>query len=941
MPIYEVEHPVSKQLIEIELDGPPTDEVLKEVFAQIEPTAGTAAVTNTPAFAAPKSGPKAWTVKGEGFLGAPQAYIELPEEQRQKLKSMEIALDRYGLPVAAAVMSGGASIPAQIAAGLLGGAAGEATAQQVEIEAGRRTEMSPEEIQAAGMSAAIPYVKAGGRFVRPIVNTALQGVGQGVAEYVRSEDFGKAASAAAKAGAFTAAAPMVFGGIGRAAVAGAKAIGQTSAGTWFQRFLAGFNRPVEMSKEAKAMADAREAIMGKTGERIPMGLSEAIGTPALANSLKEGARDPSELTSAAMDELKQVVLNRAAGALAAGRSIENISDDVIRILRQDVGDFTTATEQMIRKVADQYKPALESAQARVINEAQAIVPRTVASPAELGERVRGLARTARDEFRAQDKVLFDAVRSDPDYATVMVQPSAIKRWLSDVEGVAVKDAEGNVIPFGMAAGTKEQTAGMAALGDVPQTLEAMRNVRTRVGESFGDPNLLPGLGEKQKKALYKAISDDIDTAISATSGNLGQKLQAANAFHRSNVERFVGRDVQSVLSEFGVGTGAAPGAMLGQLQNKAKASAFITRMRELAGPGRELEMDALASEYLFNEVASGLQAGSKLPVGSTVKAIEKLAPEIQSAYFPKLKELRDLAVKEAKLADLPNPEKAADLLDLGGDVMLAELRSKDKGLSAAITGAMRVRATEAAAMRNAIRQTIRSKGKGVELLISKPTEVVDQIMMGSFSSRDVKEILNMIGATNGAVRDEIKTLFVDKLLKRSASSKGSLSAAIEDSIKAPSSTGPGGELYDRAKAILGDTGYNDVLDMVGELRKIDEGRLGSPAEATILQAAMRAVGGLFGASPAGAAFRTGTVGAANQAGYVASQLGKWRYAIASKLYTDPALRDIRSTPISQITQDRLASFVRSLTRASGAAGGLYAGDYEDIAETLMSLPEEQ
>jgi hypothetical protein len=156
-------------------------------------------------------------------------------------------------------------------------------------------------------------------------------------------------------------------------------------------------------------------------------------------------------------------------------------------------------------------------------------------------------------------------------------------------------------------------AQIAAAGRGELPYQAVRALRSRLGEMIGDSALSPDLPTKQLKAVYASLSDDLNAAVAAT-GN-PQAVQAAsraNTFFKAGMARL--EEVERVVSRNGgpervfqaVTSGTREGATtlravmqsLPQEGQKALAAAVVRRMGR-AKPGSQNEMGEVFSSETF------------------------------------------------------------------------------------------------------------------------------------------------------------------------------------------------------------------------------------------------------------------------------------------------------------------------------------------------------
>jgi hypothetical protein len=102
----------------------------------------------------------------------------------------------------------------------------------------------------------------------------------------------------------------------------------------------------------------------------------------------------------------------------------------------------------------------------------------------------------------------------------------------------------------LAASTRGPFAGAGAPAQAALPYEAVKGLRSRLGELIGDSALAPDLPTRQLKAVYAALSDDLAAAAAATGNPEAVKAAArANAFYKAGMERL--EVLESVITKNG------------------------------------------------------------------------------------------------------------------------------------------------------------------------------------------------------------------------------------------------------------------------------------------------------------------------------------------------------------------------------------------------------
>ena len=126
-----------------------------------------------------------------------------------------------------------------------------------------------------------------------------------------------------------------------------------------------------------------------------------------------------------------------------------------------------------------------------------------------------------------------------------IQSGGLKREVTE-EGGVVYDAYGN--PTQAPASTKTETIpGSITDAEVrklmswkdaastPQTIDALRALRTEIGDSMADPGLFPGVSQRNKAILKKAADEWYDNALAELPSSDAKKaFQAASEQDRKS-----------------------------------------------------------------------------------------------------------------------------------------------------------------------------------------------------------------------------------------------------------------------------------------------------------------------------------------------------------------------------------------------------------------------
>lgn len=774
---------------------------------------------------------------------------------------------------------------------------------------------------------------------------------------------GDAASRIAKSGVFGATLGGLLAPVARVAPAVGETIYEyaTGGGEKVKRALTTLFRPAFDERVGSVSArQARDYVEQVTGIKVPVGVGEAIGTPDVIGKLKD-VPENAELSPDALDVIKKRVVLSSMRLAGQGARDSEISDDLIRVLSQEAqGELSARARNAVKDFTAIYRPQVEKAMAEVANETASLIPQSVATPTVLGNRVKEMIKRGYRWFKNEDAKLFNTARELPEYADAEGRITNTKNWANQEDAAAVQQFSGTddealsiVDQFGRAIDAPEsarETIGslvfqeegvgrfIQAIGNLKgtQKLDAMRRARTLVGNTIGEDSILPGLGDAKKMALYEALTNDINSTIDALpSGELALALQAANKFHRENVDKYIGKDIRGAMEEFGAKGGTAPVATIEKLKSKDGPS-VLNRMVEAAGPnGNDLER--FVGQFLFNDIAgkSVTELNAATPLVSPTKAVEeisKLAPEIRDKFFPMLEQIKAISRREAALAQLPNPDTALKSAGIDPQLLDQALRSGSSDVQQRLQAAIREKAQLQSRLRESwIGKVVEGDELGLtEIAVRNPSELVDQFLNGSFKPQIVRNGVDLLVKTrNTQLLRDLQFRYLDQLMQGAVTARGINAEAIAKGLAAPSKTGMAGKMRETTEAIFGANETDKLATMFAKLADLDRAATGVTAFTPLIEAAARGAGALVADSIRG----VGPIGAANQAAWVARMWDRGRYKLAAHLLTSPELRELAMQPIGQIKRTGWRRIFESFVRASGVKD-------EEIELPSEFVPEE-
>lgn len=674
---------------------------------------------------------------------------------------------------------------------------------------------------------------------------------------------------------------------------------------------------------------ARQAIQDTTGIEVPIGVGEAIGTPEMANSIKN-IQAGSEISPEAKDAIKRQVAFAATQLKNTGVTEEDLAKYTVSTLRAQIGDLSKPSKDAINAVVAELHPAIDTAFKQIQNDALSLVPGTSATPTSFGKRVRSEIQGTFSDLSAEERAAFNKVTSNPDYKTVDIPTGNTKKWSEDLGIQTVQqdieepdqfsnilDAFGRLIPKFEEASTKAVTqmfpVGTGRFsGSIPkfsenQTLEGMRNFRTQVGGSIGNDTIFPGVSDYQKKQLYKAVSQDIDNGIASLPGStLKTDLQQANALTKQKYATFDNPMMDKILKDFGPEGGIGPASLAAKLRS-ADGPSFLAELKKSVPPARAKAITDATSEYLFNEIGNAAKDSIEgtVSAGKLLNGIDSLAPEIRAEFFPNYKNIVDLAKKQNALSKI-DPKKIISNLSVEDPTLLFD------ALGANPSKSVMDKVSDAFAKSQKLQEQYngtvvgalaKMDGDGLsEIIQQNPAKFMRSIMDGeSFSPAQTEKAIRIIATHNPKLINDLQFHFVNDLLSMSTG-EGRISANnLLKAIVPESSIGKAGSLRGVSEAVLGANKLDSLESTLRSLASIEKAGGDISLNSPLMDLVARGTGAAIGSAIRGST-GIGTIGAANELAAVASRSQKIKYALASYILTTPELRKLAVTPINRIDQ---------------------------------------
>jgi hypothetical protein len=785
---------------------------------------------------------------------------------------------------------------------------------------------------------------------------ATAGAFQAIPELLRGE-YGEAAKTGLRETAVGAIGGPLLTETGRAFVKPAIAAKEFLTGEGFKGAMATFFRPRYSPRVGSLeTTQLRDIIESSTGVRVPVGVAEAIGEPGLTEAIKN-APVGAEVTPQHMESLKRLIVLNATelGGKNTGITTDELAKSAVDILRRRLGAVSKPYEDAIGTLSAQLKPSIDKGLIDVQNSANALIPGTAATPSFLGNRFRELQQAGYDFFKQTDTKNFNALRNDAFYQNLTVKTPSMSEWANNIDAQAVQmfkgtpeQAGGLVDEFGFQIPKEEVLATrgipstypkgtreyVAAIGNMTedQSLDALRRYRTQIGDSIGKDDLLPGLSDKAKKDLYKAITTDIDNAISnLPTGTLREKLDVANKFHRENVDKFVGRQVQSLIKDVGAEGGAGPASIASKLES-ADAPTFLESIKSAARPEDAAAIDSTAKEYLFNQAAkSGLDpVTGEISVSKVVNYINGLAPEIQSRFFPNAKQIAGLAKRQSSLAGL-DPNKVVSSLTVDANVLSDALGSKAPEIQKTIAEAIKAAGEKDKQFRGTILGALKkaSSSDVTDIVSQNPKKFIGGIVDGSYTPEQSRAALDMIGRESPMLVQQLQFQYVNDLIEKYTTSGVLNSKQLASELAGESIVGKASDVRNYSDAILGGGKVSKLKAVLDNVSKLENLKTPIASNDPLVEAMARTTGAAVGAAVGGVA-RVGPIGTANQAAQMVKLAPRVKYKIASYLLSTPQLRELAMKPIGRLSKDELNAVLRGTAQAVAANEGEESPDIDEL-----------
>lgn len=431
----------------------------------------------------------------------------------------------------------------------------------------------------------------------------------------------------------------------------------------------------------KALAGAGGAVTQAVGKQLAAGpslqvASAAAGTGAAGATREGGGGAGAQLAAGLVGGLTPGLAVPAAkatlrGALRGGEAgRQRVADNIAAfeaagttptLGQATEGRIARATESLLAKTPGGAGVIAKRAQGQADDMAGAVQKLSDelapgASAVKAGEAIAKGIRVFRDGFKITQNRLYSQfdkhIASDTPIQVTGTQ-QALKTLNADIPGAPsisefFKNAKIKGIDRALQADLDAAAANAAdGVGALPY--EAIKKLRTLVGNEIADNSLVSDVPRSKWTALYGALSDDLGVAAKNAGPQAEQAWQRANQFTKSQLARLeevstiVARDTPEKIF-LGAISGTAEGdtvvkrviSMIPKSQRREVAAAVLQRMGR-ATPGQQnAEGNAFSSETFLTNLSKLSEPARKTLFGRTdVEGIEA-----QLGQFAKVAESR-------------------------------------------------------------------------------------------------------------------------------------------------------------------------------------------------------------------------------------------------------------------------------------------------------------
>lgn len=698
------------------------------------------------------------------------------------------------------------------------------------------------------------------------------------------------------------------------AISGAMAAGP---GKRFVGAAAGLNRPLWQDAAEQEIQQAEELIRGMTGIQVPRSIGERLGTTAFGVpyiEIEAALRsDKGKLPAAARSSAYEAVAwaaSRLAGTPALTR--ENVSRLAIDELEKLVESTGKPAREAIDELSDQLVGSLNRAIQSQRAAAGNLLTGTVEETPFTGmTRVKDLAGSTLDDVEAQFADLYGRFRSNPKLAEAKGSVDPLLKFRDEIESVALEGEEGPLYES-LPEGLSRMAGWVKKIGDIPQSLERLRNFRTVVRDSMKSPDVFPGVSAHWKGKLIRALTESIDDALGKVpDSGLREQLAAANSAYRNNIDRFQSAFAKGVISDFGIERGTAPEAIYQKLTGSS-GTTYLGELRNLLGDKFDEALSAIRDTARSEIRREATSVGGQLDPQRAFRLARQMPEEV----FPEIGQLQRIAAKEAELAGIKLPSNKDDLLNWASTQPQIVDQFIEPGGRAALAKAVKAAAANDAALRNSVLADVARKS--AQTVRDNPAWFANRLSTGGFDSRDVKQTFEILDSTSPETANLLRGQFMKDLVEKASRDKFFDPGEFSKLLKAPiggSTPKSGGPLRDTANAALGADSVDRMLEAAKALETIGSKNLSIRGRSALSALTDKQEGDavfllarLYGMGAPVGIFHRGIHG-----------LSIARYKVAAALLegADDELLKLLGKPITELSQSEAASVSEAIRQAMG------------------------
>ena len=924
MPTYTVKSPEGEDF-EVDSERPPTQDEARQLFeaykksapqqpapAQATTQATTQAPAPAPAAPVTPESTLANAVKSSGDLinfvdrgpfpvNGPMQFGRMSEQQGREV----LALGDAGvaaLPVAGAVA--GTLLAGNPVAGF---AAGSVIGEELANLAQGHTPTTGERVtQAVGM---LPIGRASGAVGNVVGNYIQQAIAKTVGKNVDQAIAGQTPTPLA-AGEYVspdmlmaAAVPAGSGVLGKVDQAfkdfrTARANGADLREALKTSAVGSFIRPDEISIEQKTRNAARGRTEATTGTKIPVTVSEAIGKSELQLT-------KNEITPDTLQARQNLAIWAASKNPELGNMDLRTKSEYIRSMIKNEGTSISTA------VADDVANSVNAVVKQLGGEVKQAVPGTLSESANrLRDAFNAGWKVAKDSYDAA----YTAVRGMKGYKEVTGYPEEAQKTVSDIvkqrDGVEIEGrtkavfkalgAYNENLPNASKLSPEEYLAAVQKDNSNPITIDNLRGIRTELFESIGNDGIFPSLSKADKQRLVNGISNDIDALVNKADPAVRPALKDANAKYKDAMVRYNHDFFEKTSQSFGEQGGAGSGTIFAHLSGKSGGE-YVTLLKGMAKDEPKILISAR------DTIVADLQKEHGSDPQKMVEAINGMATEVQTEFFPNLGQIKALANRAASLSGIVNLEGKVLLSNIKDtDAFAAALTDKRKGAaSAAVEALLTKTADDIKLFKNNVLQDASLAG-------NQPRQFVEGVTSGSlYEAIDVKKVMDSLEAKSPDAAANVRQIAINRLLDRSSgdtaksSNASKLLKELNDPDQAP-----------RLVTLLGQDTYDFMVQTAKDLKTLEPGLPDVKKPASIISTLTKAtsVGGATWWATKSPYWTVGSfaVSAATESLYNLipnlQNLGtSAKHKIAAQLLSTPEMRQMAVTPVDKLdpNQSRL------------------------------------